>query len=378
MNSAERKQARYSRRVESREAKRREKSLRHDDFSRIIDPNNLANAFRKSRLNVSWKESVQRYEARWLLNIKQTVRKLIDGERVSGGFVEFDIHERGKTRHIKSIHISERIIQKALCDEVLVPILSRSLIYDNAASLKDKGVHFALRRLKRHLARFYRTNGNSNKGYVLSLDISKYFDSIRHDILLDKVKRYIHDPLVLKLLRDFISVFGGGISLGLGSQISQICAVFYPSDIDHFVKEKLRIKYYGRYMDDIYLIHESKSYLKHCLCEITKRLEKIALRVNAKKTRITSLGQGLLFLKGRYSLGENGKIVCLPCRASTIRMIRRLRGMKRFMDHGGKITYRDIHDSYKSWRNTFRRRFHAYHRVRKMDGFYNRLFINKR
>jgi hypothetical protein len=376
VNSEERRQVRYKNRVEKRGGKRRAAVQKYDDFSRLIDPDNLMQAFHKARLNVSWKESVQRYEAHWLLNINNTYKKLVAGEDISNGFMEFDIHERGKSRHIKSVHISERVVQKALCDKILVPILSRPLIYDNAASLKTKGVHFSLKRLKKHLSRFYRSNGFSNEGYVLTIDLSKYFDSIRHDVLMEDVKQYVHDPKVIDLIVSFISVFGDNVSLGLGSQVSQILAVFAPNKIDHLIKEKLGIKFYGRYMDDMYLIHKDKSYLKKCLKEIGDRFSAIGLKINKKKTKISTLSHGLVFLKGRYSLCQSGKILCLPCRASTVRMSRKLRKLKAAMKHrNSRMTYQDVYDSYCSWRNTFRRRFDAYFRIRKMDGLYNHLFI---
>jgi len=375
MNSIERKQKRYERRSEKRDEKRRSAIRKFDNFDLLIAPGNLYRAYRKSKSGVSWKESVQRYGSCWLRNIVGTHNKLVNNEPVQSGFVEFDIHERGKARHIKSVHISERVVQKCLCDQVLVPVLSRSLVYDNGASLRNKGVHFSLRRLKAHLARYYRKNGFSNKGYVLSIDFAKFFDSIRHDILLEKVKRYIHDQKAIDIITRFISVFGDNVSLGLGSQISQICAVFYPNDIDHYIKEKLGIKFYGRYMDDMYLIHKDRDYLKKCLKLIAARCDRIGLSVNTKKTRITALGQGLTFLKGRYSLRESGKIVCLPCRESTLRMARKLRKFKIIIERGGRMAYRDIYDSYQSWRNTFMRRFDAYFRIRKIDGLYNRLFI---
>jgi hypothetical protein len=68
--------------------------------------------------------------------------------------------------------------------------------------------------------------------------------------------------------------------------------------------------------------------------------------------------------------------LCLPRRESTLRMARKLKKFKAIMDRGGRMTYSDIYDSYQSWRETFKRRFNAYYRVRKMDGLYNRLFIN--
>jgi hypothetical protein len=317
---------------------------------------------------------VQRYESRWLLNIAAANRNLINGESVQNGFAEFDIKERGKIRHIKSVHISERVIQKNLCDMVLVPILSRSLIYDNGASIKNKGVHFALNRLKAHLSRFYRKN-KCNNGYALQIDFTKFFDSIPHDILLNKIKRDIKDKHLFSYIKQFINAFGAGVSLGLGSPISQICAVYFPSIIDHYIKEKLQIKYYARYMDDMYLIHESKPYLKECLNIIELRCNSIGLTVNKKKTRITSLRHGFIFLKGNYSLTESGRISCRPCNGSIKRMARKLKKFKTILDVGGRINYRDISDSYQSWRNTFAKRFNAYYKVQKMDDLYNRLFF---
>ncbi|MDR2096551.1 MAG: RNA-directed DNA polymerase [Treponema sp.] len=374
MTGKERREIRYQRRKAAREAKKKEKYSLYDDYARIIDPNNLYQAFKKSKRGVGWKESTQRYEMNWLLNIAETRRKLAAGENVQHGFVEFDVRERGKIRHIKSVHISERVVQKTLCDQVLVPILSHPLIYDNGASLKDKGLHFALRRVIAHLSKYYRQNGRSNRGYVLTIDFKKYFDTINHDILLDHVKRYIRDKMVLALLTDFIKVFGDTVSLGLGSQVSQICAVFNPNPLDHDIKGKRRVKYYGRYMDDLYLIHHDRAYLKYCLDEIRKICEGLGITINLKKTRITKLSDGFVFLKGKYILLENGKVIRKPDKAAGKRERRKLKKFKGLLERE-KIHYSDIRTAYQSWRNNFMKRFDAYHTVRRIDLLYNRLFI---
>jgi hypothetical protein len=374
MTSTERKEVRYQRRIKARQLERERFYSKYDNFSLVADADHLYVAYRKACLGVSWKESVQRYSAHWLINISHTLNQLRAGMDISKGFVEFDLFERGKARHIRSVHISERVVQKCLCDQVLVPVLSRSLIYDNSASRKDRGVHFSIKRLITHISKYYRANGFSNKGYALSIDFSHFFDSIRHDILLKKISEYIKDPQLFELTKSFITIFGDNISLGLGSQISQICAISYPSELDHYIKEKLHIKYYGRYMDDLYLIHQDKNYLKYCLREIIRICEGIGLKVNLKKTRISTLEQGVVFLKGRYSLTENGRVVRLSCRASTVRMKRKLYKFCSLIEEQ-RITSADIYRSYQSWRNTFRRRFNAYFRVKIMDGLYKKLFL---
>lgn len=374
MTCNDRRGARYIRRRDKRDAKRKKKLGGFDDFEQIIDADNLYESFKNSRRNVSWKESVQRYEAGAMSNISETRKKLIAGENIQKGFMEFTLNERGKTRNIKSIHISERIVQKCLCDNVLVPILSNPLIHDNGASVKGKGVHFALHRLIVHLRRFYRSNNFSNNGYALLIDFSKFFDSVRHDILFNLLDRHITDPRVRDLIRRFVEVFGDGVSLGLGSQVSQISAVFLPNKVDHLCKEKLRIKNYGRYMDDLYLIHADKPYLEYCLTEIKKVCESLAIDINMKKTRIVKLKDGMIFLKGKYALLESGKVLRLPCKDSTKRMRRKLKKFKGLVD-AGKMSFEDLRTAYQSWRGNYRRRFNAYHRVRYMDKLYNELFI---
>mgnify|MGYP000824256359 FL=1 len=156
MTSEERKEARYQRRKASRQRRREERLKEYDDFDRVKDANNLITAFKKSKSGVDWKASVQRYEMNLLRNINNTVKALESGENVSQGFIVFWLCERGKLRLIKSVHIWERVIQRSLCTNALVPVLQTGLIYDNGASMEGKGIHFALNRLDAHLHRFYR------------------------------------------------------------------------------------------------------------------------------------------------------------------------------------------------------------------------------
>jgi hypothetical protein len=377
MVSGKRQEARYERRKARREAKRETKLKPHDDFSQVTDVDNLYAAFKSSMRGVAWKESVQRFEANAMRNILGLRRKLLTGENIQHGFVEFDLRERGKIRHIRSIHISERIVQKCLCDNVLTPILTYPLIYDNGASVKGKGVHFAIRRLIHHLSRFYRKNGFSNDGYALLIDFSRFFDNVRHDVLFALMERYISDPGILDLTRRFISVFGPGKSLGLGSQVSQNAAIFYPNKVDRTAKGKLRIKFYGRYMDDMYLIHADKDYLRFCLEEIEKVCDTLGIIINRKKTRIVKLSSGVDFLQGKYRLLPTGKILRLPGKDSSKRMRRKLKKFKPLIQ-AGKMNFTDLRAAYQSWRGNYLKRFNAHYRIGYMDKLYNALYVNNR
>ena len=127
MTSEERHAARRQRRAEKREQKRIAATAPFDDFTRMTDLNRLRRAARMSRAGVAGKASVQKYFMDELRNENATRRKLENGEDVREGFIEFDLYERGHARHIKAMHFRERVVQRCICDEILIPVLTRSL-----------------------------------------------------------------------------------------------------------------------------------------------------------------------------------------------------------------------------------------------------------
>jgi hypothetical protein len=378
MNSDERRINRYKRRKAKRDRKREEKIGCHDSLEVVADGNALVEAFYESKREVSWKASVQRYEMNLLRNTLESKKKLERGENVSQGFIEFSLSERGKTRRIKSVHIKERCIQRSLCDNVLVPTLQRGLIYDNGASMRNKGIHFALNRMDAHLHQYYRDNGFSNEGYILLIDFSGYFDNILHEPIYNLLRKEFKDERILNLSRQLIEPFdetGEGKSLGIGSQISQILAVRYPTEIDMYVKQKLHIRYYGRYMDDSYLIHHDKEYLKQCLEEMKILYAKYGIIINTKKTQIVKLSKGFTFLKIHHILTESGKIIKKPCKDSIVRERRKLKKLKKKLDDG-VIGFEDIECQYSSWRG-YISYTNSYNTVKRMDNLFDELFIEQ-
>lgn len=290
---------------------------------------------------------------------------------MSDGFVQFTVCERGKRREIRSIHINERVVHRALNDVVLVPTLRPKLIYDNAASLKDRGTHFALKRLKVHLWKYYRAHG-SNDGYILMCDLHSYFDSVNHDVVFrEYLKIFGYDPDIVDLIMDFIDAFGVR-SLGLGSQVSQMTAVFHPNRIDHYIKEQLKIKGYGRYMDDFYLIHESREYLVECLNQIRKMYADMGIELNEKKTRIVRLSEEFKFLKAKTHLTETGRVVMRPDRGTITRERRKLKALRRKLDEGA-VTFADVKQAYNSWKGHIKH-FDSYRTARNMDKLFQELF----
>lgn len=359
MTSEERHELRYQRRKQYREAQRAKRNAAVGNFNEIFSMEHLYKAWKASRKGVGWKCSVQEYKANALDNIYCDRQRLLNGTYRSKGFVEFDLIERGKPRHIRSVHISERVIQRCLCDYALIPLLSSTFIYDNGASLKGKGIDFSMQRLVKHLHQYYNKYG-TNEGYVLTFDFSKYFDSANHAAVFQELRRCITDQDVLRQTEYFIKQFGDQ-GLGLGSQVSQICALALPNRIDHFVKEKLGIKYYARYMDDGYMIHPSKQYLTLCLYQLQAECDKLGIKLNPKKTQIAKLSNGVNFLKGLYVLNKHGGVWRKLSPISVTTMRRKLKKFARWLA-AGRMSLDDIRVSVASWAG-HAHRFHAYRSI---------------
>ena len=362
MTSNERKQARYLRRKAKREEKRKTRNAEYDDFDIVFSFEHLWKSLQKCCKNVGWKTSTQKIRNRPITSLAKTYTRLHNGTYKSNGFYEFRIIERGKERQIKSVHISERVVQKCLCDYCLTPIFLPTLIYDNAASIKGKGIDFTKRRLVKHLRQEYAKYGNG--GYALVYDFSKYFDRIEHETLLQRVAVYITDGRILALFTHFVKCFGER-GLGLGSQISQNAAIFYPNELDHVIKDGLRIKGDARYMDDGYLISHDIGTLRNALKVMTAICDKYGIVLNKKKTQIVKLSRGIPFLKHRFILTDTGKIVKVPFKDSARAMKRKIKVFSRWIIDG-KMPKADAVASFESWKSHLLRS-NAYHCLRKMD-----------
>ena len=340
-------------------------------FEEAVSFENLMEAARLCQKGVTWKASVQMFEINKLRWVAYMHKDLIDGTYKGKGFNEFWICERGKMRFIQSVHISERTVQKSISNNALKPAVIPALIYDNSASIQNKGTEFALNRLRCHLQRHYRKHGR--KGGVLTLDFKNYFGSIDHEKLKKLMRRKIADKRTCGILEQFIDDFKGDKGLGLGSEISQTCAIAYPNEIDHFIKSRLRIKGYGRYMDDSYLIHEDTDYLKYCLEEIKARCKELDITLNEKRVRISRLDrENMVYLKKRIMLTETGKVVIRLSRDKITAQRRKLRKQKARLD-AGTLPMDAIRQSYQSWRG-HAMKYDSYRTVQSMDALYAELF----
>ena len=369
MNSAERHERRYQRRKAARLERRAELAKQYGDFERVFSFEHLYGSYRESVKGVGWKASTQRYKASALANVNKTHDELLAGRFRSKGFYEFDLVERGKPRHIRSVHISERVVQRCLCDYSLVPMLSRTFIYDNGASLRGKGYDFAVRRVSGFLTKHYRQYGR--EGYALVFDFSKYFDTAQHGPVFREIEKSGLDDRLVSISEYFIKCFGD-VGLGLGSQVSQIAAIALPNKIDHFVKDVLGMKHYERYMDDGLVVHRSKKKLRECLEHIRRLCGELGIKLNEKKTQIVKLSRGFTFLKVRFRYGPKGKVIRRVSYQSVKHMRDKLKIFRRWVD-SGRMSREDVKTSLTSWRGHMRR-FNSYFLVQTVEKQYRELF----
>lgn len=350
-----------------------------DNLEKISDANNLIEAFCNASSGSIWKSSVQKYEINLLKNIRNTQLALRDGSYRQGGFYEFNLNERGHNRHIKALGITDRVVQRSLCDYVLMPELVKYLIYDNGASQENKGVDFCRRRLETHLHKYFRHHGN--EGYFLHIDFRKFFDNIRHDKLIEMFKEKLGDDKIISLIEEMVNSFRVDISysgkdlidevfnsleyakipdklktgkrymaksLGIGSQVSQVAGIFYPTKMDNYCKIVRGCKFYGRYMDDIYIIHHDKEFLVDVLGGVREQAASIGLFINEHKTQLHKIKHGFSFLKIKYFLTDTGKIIKRPSRDNITRQRRKMKSFKRLVD-SGRMRAIDARNEVRSW-----------------------------
>lgn len=323
------------------------------DYEKICSFENLYKAHCRSRLGKQDKNEVVRFEMNLARNLIRLSEELESRNFKMKGYYSFEIFEP-KRRIIYASHYPDRVVQHCLCDEVLIPRLQPRLIYDNAACQPGKGTHFAMKRLCRFMNTFYKRHGTN--GYILKCDVRKYFNSIDHNILKRQLGRVFYEKDVLNLLYGIIDSYGESENptrgLPLGNQSSQWFAIYYLDPLDRLIKEKLKIKYYIRYMDDLILIHEDKDYLRQCLEQVRAFAEeKLHLSFNSK-TQIFPLKNGVNFLGFHFYLIETGKVIKIIRRESKIRLKRHLKYlMKQYA--AGEVECEKIQNILASYRGHY-------------------------
>lgn len=347
------------------------------DLSTIMEM--YDNVIRKNTRNKMKVEEFENYYSQNIVNIKEV---LCSKKYIPGRYSVFMIREP-KLRVIMSQSMSDKVVNHLVAKYILVRAFDKSLIETNCATRIGKGTHYGLRLFKKYI------NVMKNKYkvfYILKFDISKYFYNIDHNIvkkmIAEKVKdkdaveimnriidttnlSYVNDDInhlkkieykkvqktnvkdKVKKLNEIINIplYEKDKGFPIGNMTSQIIATFYLNELDHYIKEKLKIKYYIRYMDDGVLIHHDKEYLKYCLEEINKIVNNYNLVLN-RKTRIYSSKDQIEFLGFKFII--KNRIIMKVKNQTKHKFKRKLNKMYKLYDLQ-KITFdelRSVRDSY--------------------------------
>lgn len=355
---------------------------------KLTDLNLLYESFLVSMKGSAWKAEPQAFEIDFLSQIVQLKHELEDHTYRTSKTTEFTLNERGKIRHIHGAKIRDRVVRHALCDGILSPALRPYLIYNNGASQKGKGIRFAREQFEKDLHNFYLKHGD-NAGFIGFMDLSKFYDNVQHARIKAMVNPKIGEEprwLLNEVLRSFeidVSYMTDdeyrrclGIkfdsvkyyetvtpemktgekfmakSVEIGDQVSQDVGVFFPTPIDNYVKIVRGQKWYGRYMDDMYVICREKAEVENVLAGAAEVARCMGLFVNERKTHIEPLGGQFRYLQTKYTLTATGRVIKRINPKSVTRERRKIKRYRSLLDKG-KISYEDIEQACRCWMGNY-------------------------
>lgn len=384
----------------------------------VSDANNLYKAYKASIKGSKWKETTQKFMMNFLSHIFEIQDDILNRTLKNGPTQEFTLHERGRIRPITSIHIRDRIIRHVLCDDILLPEVKKHIIYDNCASIKDRGISLQRKRFEIHLHKYYKLYGND--GWILFGDFSKFYDNIIHEIAKrELLKLFDNDEFIewiLTLIFDSFKIDASYMSdkefsscmadmfnkleyrnvskekltgekwmaksINIGDQLSQVIGIYYPHRIDTYIKYVRSQKFYGRYMDDWYIMSPDKEELIDLLSNIRAIAEEYGIHINNKKTRIVGISGTFKFLQIKYTLTKTGKVIkrINPQRVTAMR--KKLKKLSVKVEKG-EIPYENVENMFRGWMGTNYKLLSKEQRKNLMNlykGLYNKdiVVVNKK
>ncbi len=301
------------------------KKLSRNIYYKYLTIDNIYNSYLIVKKTCKNKKDLYEFNLNLYTNIYNIYKDLYNKNYIFNKYKTFMIFEP-KARLVMSQSISDKIVNHFITNYYLIPYLESSLIDSSVATRKNKGSGYARYLLNEYFTKLL-VNSNNREIYCLKIDISKYFYSIDHNILINKLSNKILDKDVIDLLsvmikstnEDYINnnilyynnkyntdipYYINNKGLSIGAMSNQFLAIYFLNDIHHFIKEKLRCKYFISYMDDFIILSYDKDYLVKCFNLIEEELNKINLKMN-RKSNIYKLSNGFNFLGYRYKIINN-------------------------------------------------------------------------
>ena len=296
-------------------------------WPRVLEWDNLLAGAKEASRGKRFRREVLDFNADLELNLLDLQERLASGLWRPGPYRMLEVLEP-KRRLVHAPCFPDRVVHHALV-QIVKPFFERRFLDCSYACRVGKGTHAASEAVARMLRSAYDMWGGV---YVLKADISQYFASIDREILLRIIARTIGDPDVLRLIRSLVMECGcipGARGLPLGALTSQLFANAYLDTLDHFVKDRLRVRHYVRYMDDFVILGPDKPGLWTLLAEIRDFLA-CGLRLSLNpKTGIFPASHGVDFAGYRHWTGR-----CLPRKRNVRRAARKFKGLSRVYARG--------------------------------------------
>lgn len=261
-------------------------------YEKVYDMENLKLAHKNARKGKGWYTEVcmvDRNPEKYLTALQE---QLINQTYDTSKYIVFEKQEGNKLREIYKLpYFPDRICQWALL-QIIEPILTKQLVRDTYSAIPGRGVHSALKRIKRDIKM-----NETGTAYCLKIDVRKYYPNINHNILKSIYRRIFKDKKLLWLIDEIIDSTPGNKGIPIGNYMSQWSGNLYLSSFDHWIKAHAGVKYYYRYMDDIVILHESKEYLHELRKEIDTYLrQKLDLEVKDNWQVFPTAVRGIDFL----------------------------------------------------------------------------------
>ncbi|MBR5296359.1 MAG: RNA-directed DNA polymerase [Parabacteroides sp.] len=260
-------------------------------YTSISDMRNLELAHINASRGKGWYPEVIRVNKNPQEHFREIQKMLWNKTYKTARYRIFTKNENGKVRNIYSLpYYPDRIVQWAII-QVIGPILEKHFIYDCYSSIKGKGPLLCANRV--YKAMHYHPDETKA---CLKIDIHHFYPSINQSILKTQYARLFKDKDLLWLINGIIDSLPENDGIPIGNYLSQYSGNLYLSGFDHFIKEKVGIKYYFRYMDDMVFLHDDYQFLKELFENIKFLLkEKLCLDIKPNYQLFYTCDRGIDF-----------------------------------------------------------------------------------
>lgn len=280
------------------------------EFEQVVNLRAIKEAHRKTNRG---KFKFTKQSIRFDIERESNLLKMLD--RILNGTYQFDKYQcmvitDNKRREVHAPSFKDKIYHHMLNDPLLKFATIR-FAKQSFSCIKERGNLKAVKHLQHNIRIANRLYGNEAR--LIKIDISKFFYTINRDILKERLTHVIKDPRTLELTYHLINSFKEEqIGLPLGNLTSQTFANIYLDYIDKYITRTLKIKYYMRYADDIFIIAPNLEIAKDIRLKVMDKLtQKLKLVVNPNKCYITTLNRvhalGYHIFPDRLRIDSRGK-----------------------------------------------------------------------